>query len=177
MTRKVGPVFLQGLGSFPSTTQGPRIQKLIPSHACTKPPPLKKKLRTKLLLVIQVLTPTYTGEVLVALHALRHPMVHKSSCTVQGTPNSTTDKLLPLPIPQRLWSHLAIDFVTDLPCSQGNTVIMVLIDRFSKSDSPLRSPLSLRTAELICDQGDQFTAQVWSSFMEKLGASVSLTSG
>lgn len=33
----------------------------------------------------------------------------------------------------RLWSHLAIDFITDLPPSQNKKVIMVIVDRFSKS--------------------------------------------
>ncbi len=32
--------------------------------------------------------------------------------------------LQPLPIPQRPWSHIAIDFVTDLPASQGQTTIL-----------------------------------------------------
>ncbi len=29
-------------------------------------------------------------------------------------------KLLPLPVPNRPWSHLGVDFVTDLPVSEGN---------------------------------------------------------
>ncbi len=36
-------------------------------------------------------------------------------------------------IPQCPWSHIAIDFVTDLPVSQGNTTILMVIDRFSKA--------------------------------------------
>lgn len=41
--------------------------------------------------------------------------------------------LEPLPIPRRPWSHFAVDFVTDLPFSQGNTSILTVIDRFSKA--------------------------------------------
>ncbi len=37
--------------------------------------------------------------------------------------------LQPLPIPQRPWSHIAIDF---LPNSNGHTTILTVIDRFSK---------------------------------------------
>ncbi|KAK3516328.1 hypothetical protein QTP70_009381 [Hemibagrus guttatus] len=39
----------------------------------------------------------------------------------------------PLPIPQRRWSHISIDFLTDLPNSKGFTTILVAIDRFSKA--------------------------------------------
>lgn len=41
--------------------------------------------------------------------------------------------LQPLPIPQRPWSHLSIDFVTDLPLSNGFTTILIITDRFSKA--------------------------------------------
>ncbi len=34
------------------------------------------------------------------------------------------------PIPQRSWSHLRVDFVTDLPSSEGFTCILVAVDRF-----------------------------------------------
>lgn len=43
--------------------------------------------------------------------------------------------LKPLPIPTRPWSHIAIDFVTGLPVSKGNTVILMVVDRFSKAVS------------------------------------------
>ncbi len=39
-------------------------------------------------------------------------------------------KLHPLPIPNRPWSHLGVDFITDLPVSDGHTCILVIIDRF-----------------------------------------------
>ncbi|KAI2645506.1 Retrovirus-related Pol polyprotein [Labeo rohita] len=41
-------------------------------------------------------------------------------------------KLVPLPIPQRPWSHIGVDFVTDLPAAESNTCILVMVDRFSK---------------------------------------------
>ncbi|KAI2657118.1 Transposon Tf2-8 polyprotein [Labeo rohita] len=37
-------------------------------------------------------------------------------------------KLVPLPIPQRPWSHIGVDFVTDLPAAEGNTCILVMVD-------------------------------------------------
>ena len=36
--------------------------------------------------------------------------------------------LQPLPIPHRLWSHIALDFVTDLPISNHHTTILTIID-------------------------------------------------
>src|SRR4029434_9688999 len=41
--------------------------------------------------------------------------------------------LQPLPIPRRPWTHISLDFITGLPPSQGNTAILVVVDRFSKA--------------------------------------------
>uniref|UniRef100_A0A8C7ZML9 Gypsy retrotransposon integrase-like protein 1 n=1 Tax=Oryzias sinensis TaxID=183150 RepID=A0A8C7ZML9_9TELE len=103
--------------------------------------------------------------------------------------------LHPLPVPQRPWSHLAMDFVTGLPPSQGNTVILTVIDRFSKSAQFIPLP-KLPTAtemadimvqnvfrhhgipsDIVSDRGPQFVSQVWRAFCSALGATVSLTSG
>ncbi|KAK1805701.1 hypothetical protein P4O66_001965 [Electrophorus voltai] len=53
-------------------------------------------------------------------------------------------KLLPLPTPLRPWSHLTVDFVTDLPASEGNMVVLIVVDRFSKSSLSLWQPCPLR---------------------------------
>jgi hypothetical protein len=92
--------------------------------------------------------------------------------------------------PFLIWTDL-----TDLPPSQGNTMILVVVDRFSKSCCliPLPGlPTALQTVEtlfthvfrhygvpedIISDRGPQFTSRVWKAFMECLGVSVSLTSG
>ncbi|KAL0154280.1 hypothetical protein M9458_050393 [Cirrhinus mrigala] len=61
-------------------------------------------------------------------------------------------KLHPLPVPNRLWSHLGVDFMTDLPSSDGNTCILVIIDRFSKFCRllPLKGlPTALETADIL----------------------------
>ncbi|XP_071223198.1 uncharacterized protein [Salvelinus alpinus] len=107
----------------------------------------------------------------------------------------TSGLLCPLPIPSHLWSHIALDFVTGLPPSNGNSVILTIIYRFSKAAhfiplSKLRS--SRETADLlvshvfslhgiptdiISDRSPQFTSQVWRSFCSALGINVSLSSG
>nr|GEV23785.1 hypothetical protein [Tanacetum cinerariifolium] len=40
--------------------------------------------------------------------------------------------LQPLPMPNKVWSHIFMDLICSLPKSQGNTVIFVVVDRLSK---------------------------------------------
>lgn len=40
--------------------------------------------------------------------------------------------LCPLPVPHRPWEDLSLDFIMGLPPFQGNTVILVVVDHFSK---------------------------------------------
>ncbi|KAL0199172.1 hypothetical protein M9458_007712, partial [Cirrhinus mrigala] len=117
-------------------------------------------------------------------------------CAQSKTPKELPSGLLqPLPIPQRPWSHLSIDFVTDLPPSHEFTTILVIIDRFSKSCRliPLKGlPTAMETAlalfnhvfrvyglpeDIVSDKGTLFTSQVWKAFCKQLDINVSLTSG
>ncbi|KAK3536173.1 hypothetical protein QTP70_032726 [Hemibagrus guttatus] len=99
--------------------------------------------------------------------------------------------LEPLPIPRRPWSHLSVDFLTDLPDSGGFTAVMVVVDRFSKGCKliPLKGlTTAMQTAEamfnhvclpedIVSDRGPQFTSRVWGSLCAQLGIGVSLSSG
>uniref|UniRef100_A0A3Q2NMV8 Integrase catalytic domain-containing protein n=1 Tax=Fundulus heteroclitus TaxID=8078 RepID=A0A3Q2NMV8_FUNHE len=103
--------------------------------------------------------------------------------------------LQPLPVPERPWSHIALDFVTGPPSSSGMTTILTIVDRFSKACHliPLRKlPSALQTAQLLVkhvfrlhgiphdilsDRGPQFTSRVWKEFASALGARYTLTSG
>ena len=40
--------------------------------------------------------------------------------------------LHPLPVPSRPWSDISLDFIAGLPESEGNTTILMVVDRFSK---------------------------------------------
>ncbi len=57
-----------------------------------------------------------------------------SVCARGKTSNRPPEGLLqPLSVPSRPWSHIALDFVTALLPSQGNTVVLTVVDRFSKA--------------------------------------------
>ncbi|KAK7916542.1 hypothetical protein WMY93_012303 [Mugilogobius chulae] len=122
-----------------------------------------------------------------------------SACSVCARSKSShlppAGLLHPLPIPSRPWSHIAVDFVTGLPISEGNNTILTIVDRFSKAVHyvPLpKLPSSSDTAKLlvqhvfrlhgiptdiVSDRGPQFSSQVWKAFCQSLGSTVSLTSG
>ncbi|KAL0158963.1 hypothetical protein M9458_047039, partial [Cirrhinus mrigala] len=54
-------------------------------------------------------------------------------CSMTKVPHHLPAGLLqPLPVPQRPWSRIAVDFITDLPPSSGYTTILTVVDRFSK---------------------------------------------
>lgn len=103
--------------------------------------------------------------------------------------------LQPLPVPSRPWTHISVDFVTGLPNSAGNTVILTIVDRFSKMAYfvPLsKLPTAKDTAQLlvqhvfglhglpvdvVSDRGPQFSSVFWAEFCKLLGATPSLSKG
>uniref|UniRef100_A0A8D0CUG7 Gypsy retrotransposon integrase-like protein 1 n=1 Tax=Sander lucioperca TaxID=283035 RepID=A0A8D0CUG7_SANLU len=122
-----------------------------------------------------------------------------AACTVCARSKNSTQAsaghLRPLPIPSRPWSHIALDFVTGLPPSSGKTVILTVIDRFSKFAHFLalpKLPTARETADIlvkyvfrshglptdiVSDRGPQFISQVWKAFCKALGITSSLSSG
>ncbi len=122
-----------------------------------------------------------------------------ASCHVcaQTKPSNTPPAglLRPLPIPSRSWSHIALDLVTGLPLSAGNTVILTVVNRFSKAAHfiPLpKLPSACETAQvmvdhvfkihglpsdIVSDRGPQFASQFWREFCRQKGASPALSSG
>lgn len=99
--------------------------------------------------------------------------------------------LHPLLVPQHPWSHIAMDFVTGLPPSDGHMVILTIVDRFFKAAHfvPLsKLPTAAETGKLLVrhifhlpkdivfDRGERFTSRVWQSFCEALRATARLSS-
>ncbi|KAK3523122.1 hypothetical protein QTP86_017285 [Hemibagrus guttatus] len=127
---------------------------------------------------------------------VRRYMQGCEECAMAKTPRQLpSGKLLPLPVPNRPWSHLGVDFITDLPNSRTHTCIFVIVDQFSKACRllPLKGPpTAMEAAELlfnqvfryfgipediVSDRGPQFVSRVWRAFFTRLGVAVNLSSG
>jgi len=39
---------------------------------------------------------------------------------------------MPNLIPEKMWTHISVDFITKLPLAQGYDTILVVVDRFTK---------------------------------------------
>ncbi|KAK3529777.1 hypothetical protein QTP86_003214 [Hemibagrus guttatus] len=104
-----------------------------------------------------------------------------------------TGLLEPLYVPHRPWSHMAIDFVTDLPDSGGYNTILMVINQFSKCWLVLLKglPTAMKTAtalfnrvfhtyglseDIVSDRRPQSTSQVWRAFCTHLVVNISLSS-
>ena len=103
--------------------------------------------------------------------------------------------LQPLPVPHRPWSHIAVDFVTGLPESQGSSVILMIVDRFSKSAHFVvlpKLPSVKETAQLLVqhvfrlhglplevtsDRGPQLTSVFWKGSCTLVGVRPQPSSG
>lgn len=118
------------------------------------------------------------------------------ACALNKTRTQRPSGLLqPLTTPSRPWSHISLDCVTGLPASSGKTVVLPIIDRFSKAAHFIaldKLPTASETAKLLVnhvfrlhgipveitsDRGSQFMSQVWKSFCLALEARVNLSSG
>lgn len=76
--------------------------------------------------------------------------VHKCSC-FQASKYSTQRPmglLQPLPIPNRVWEEITMDFITHMPPFQGKTTIWVIVDRLSKYSHFVSLPAQFSTATL-----------------------------
>uniref|UniRef100_A0A8C1BM78 Gypsy retrotransposon integrase-like protein 1 n=1 Tax=Cyprinus carpio carpio TaxID=630221 RepID=A0A8C1BM78_CYPCA len=102
--------------------------------------------------------------------------------TGKGSNRPPAGLLQPLSVPSRPWSHIAMDFVTGLPLSSGRTVVLTVVDRFSKAVHfiPLpKLPSARETATIVLDhvfrihglpvnvvsdRGPQFVSRFWTEF-------------
>lgn len=114
------------------------------------------------------------------------------NCNVCGRTSVWRDKkqgvLKPLPVPERIWSDLSVDFIVGLPASGERrcTNIMVVTDRLSKA--VILEPMATITTEdvaralltslirhhglparIVSDRGTQFVSFMWKRICELLG--------
>lgn len=104
------------------------------------------------------------------------------NCDVCGRTKSWRDQrkglLKPLPVPDRPWQEVSMDFITDLPESEGCTNIMVITDRLTKgvilegmseidSESVAWALVRVLISKhgipkaITSDRGSQFTSNTW----------------
>ena len=115
-------------------------------------------------------------------------------CQRSRTPRHHPSGVLrPLPIPNRPWSSISMDFVTGLPWSNGNDAIWVVVDRLTKMHHfvPCRTTTSAPNVanlflqhvwkhhglpqDIISDRGPQFASDFWRQLCSRLGISPRLS--
>ena len=104
--------------------------------------------------------------------------------------------LKPLPVPQKRWQDITMDYVTGLLESDGCNAILTIVDRLTKerhyvpciaaekgTSAETTAGLLIREvfrihglpASIISDRGPQFVATIWKSFYERLRIRVKLS--
>ena len=102
--------------------------------------------------------------------------------------------LCPLPVPSQPWYDLSLDFITSLPAYRGNTVILVVVDRFSKGIHlgmlpPSHSALTVAKLfldivvkihgmprSLVSDRDPLFVSQLWQELFKANGTQLRMSS-
>ena len=101
--------------------------------------------------------------------------------------------LEPLPVPNRPWDSISMDFIVELPEVNGKNAILVVVDRFTKMASfiPCHNTIDANgTAQLfldyvvchhglptniVSDRGSIFVSKFWKQLMHLLGIKISLS--
>ncbi|MCO5595405.1 hypothetical protein L7F22_049447 [Adiantum nelumboides] len=104
-------------------------------------------------------------------------------------------KLKPLPVPDKPWESIAMDFITDLPRSKnGNDAISTIIDRFSKQAHFLPVKKTIKAdhmakiflaqifkhhgmpKSIVSDRDPRMTSLFWQALFENLGTKLDFSS-
>jgi hypothetical protein len=101
--------------------------------------------------------------------------------------------LMPLPVPQGVWTDVALDFVEALPRVHGKSVILTVVDRLSKYCHfiPLAHPYSAESVaqaffnkvvrlhgvpqSMVSDRDTVFTSLFWQELMRLMGTKLHMT--
>lgn len=95
--------------------------------------------------------------------------------------------LKPLMIPSQAWSSISMDFIEDLPTSEGHNSILVVVDRFTKMAHFIPTTTTLDSLglarllfdhmfskhglpeDIVSDRGSKFTSTFWRALMQLIG--------
>lgn len=121
------------------------------------------------------------------------------SCTVCGRNKHTRHRpyglLKPLPVPLRPWDSISLDFIEELPSSNGFTAILVIIDRASKQAIFIPTHDTITSEQLAqlfvihvfskhgvpshvtSDRGSEFVAHFTRALAQALNMELHFTSG
>lgn len=101
--------------------------------------------------------------------------------------------LQPLPIAQRIWEYIAMDFIVGLPNAKGFTVIMVIVDRLSKFGYfiPMKTDFSSASVDatfiqnivklhgvlkyIVTNRDKIFLSKFWTSLFHAMGTTLSMS--
>jgi hypothetical protein len=97
-------------------------------------------------------------------------------------------------VPTAVWTDIGLDFVEALPCVGGKSVILTVVDRFSKYCHfiPLGHPYTAESVaqaffaeivrlhsvpqSMVSDRNPVFTSVFWQELMRLIGAKIHMTS-
>ena len=100
---------------------------------------------------------------------------------------------MPLPVPHSVWTDIALDFVEALPKVRSKSVILTVVDRFSKYCHfiPLAHPYSAESVaeaffadivrlhgvpqSMVSDRDPVFTSKFWRELMRLMGTKLHMT--
>ena len=124
--------------------------------------------------------------------------IYVAACEIcQRTKNDTLSPaglLQPLPIPCQVWDDITMDFIDGLPPSAGNTTILVVVDRLSKSAHflALAHPYTAKMVaeifitgivklhgmpqSIVSDRDPVFISHFWQEFFKLSGTKLKMSS-
>lgn len=80
--------------------------------------------------------------------------------------------LQPLPIPDKAWTHISMDFVEGLPKSAGKNVILVVVDMFLDNIYKLHGP----PVSILPDRDKVFTSLFWRELFKLMETKLDMSS-
>lgn len=127
--------------------------------------------------------------------ALKEFLRHYETCQCYKTDSMAPTSLLqPLPVPNRIWTEISMDFFEGLPSSHGNSVIMVVVNRLSKYGHfmALKHPFSAITmaqafidhvvllhrnpVSIVSDRDKVFLSTFWRTLFQLHGTALRMSS-